>query len=381
MKQTNRPVKQIVRFSPKGNASFIDTVKAGVEQYFKSNNLSPYANFGVWVKAVLMLALYVGPYICIVSGVWHDNTWLFLGQWLLMALGMVGIGTAVMHDANHGALSRHKKVNDAAGHLIELVGGYSVTWKIQHNILHHTYTNVEGLDEDIDSNPLLRFSPNKPLYWFHKYQFIYAWFIYPLMTLYWMSAKDFIQLSNYKRHGLLRKQRISFRKALIQVIIRSILYYSYILVLPILFSGASWYLVVYGYLIMHVVGGLALACIFQPSHVVETSAFEQPVEDEGTYRMENSWAEHQVINTANYSPRSRFISWFIGGLNFQIEHHLFPGICHIHYRKIAVIVKNAAHQYGLPYQVYPTFLKALYAHGKMLKLLGRAKASFHRKTS
>jgi linoleoyl-CoA desaturase len=371
MNLSNKEERKLVRFPARGEASFFDAVKAGVDQYFKSNRLSPYGNFNMWIKAAVMLLLYLVPYALIIGGVWNDNTWLFLGLWLLMGLGMIGIGTAIMHDANHGALSKNKKVNTWAGHVIELVGGYHVTWKIQHNILHHTYTNVEGLDDDIDSIALLRFSPNRPLYWFHRYQFIYAWFLYTLLTLFWMSAKDFIQLFNYQRFGLLRKQKISFRKAMVEASVRSVFYYAYILVLPLLFSGVPWYTIVAGYLVMHVTAGFGLACIFQPSHVVETSAFELPEDDKGELRMKNSWAIHQVVNTADFAPRSRIVSWFIGGLNYQIEHHLFPGICHVHYRKIAAIVKREALSYGLPYQVHPTFLKALFAHGKMLRQLGR----------
>ncbi|CAL1518933.1 acyl-CoA desaturase [Chitinophaga sp. MM2321] len=371
MNHSNKQERPIVRFPSRGNASFFDAVKAGVDQYFKSNDLSPYGNINMWVKAAVMLLLYLGPYVCIITGVGDSHVWLFLGLWFLMGLGMVGIGTAIMHDANHGALSKHKKVNTVVGHLIELIGGYSVTWKIQHNILHHTYTNIEGLDDDIDSNALLRFSPHRPLYWFHRYQFIYAWFLYTLLTLFWMSAKDFIQLYNYRRYGLLRKQRISFKKAMLQASLLCIFYHAYALVLPLIFSGMPWYTILSGYLLMHVTAGFALSCIFQPSHIVETSAFEQPVEESGEPHMKNSWAIHQVLNTADYAPRNRFISWFIGGLNYQIEHHLFPGICHVHYRKISLIVKNAARTYGLPYHVHPTFLKALFAHAKMLKQLGR----------
>jgi linoleoyl-CoA desaturase len=363
--------KQIVRFSHKGEASFYEAVKAGVDQYFKQHNISPHGNFNMWVKMFVMLLLYVGPYICIVTGLGSDSVWLYMILCVLMGLGIVGLGTSVMHDANHGALSRHKKVNAAAGHLMELVGGYSTTWKIQHNILHHTYTNVEGLDEDIDTVKLLRFSPNKPLYWFHRYQFIYAWFLYALLTLFWMSAKHFIQLHTYHRLGLLRKQRISFRKAYIQVSLLSVFYFGYTLALPLLFSGMPWYIVVAGYFAMHLVAGFLLSCIFQPSHIVETSTFETPVEDKGTYRMKNSWAVHEMLNTANFAPGSRITSWFIGGLNYQIEHHLFPSICHVHYRKISAIVKSVALAYGLPYNVQPTFLQAIYAHGKMLRQLGR----------
>jgi len=362
---------ETVRFAPKTEAGFFSTVTAMVGDYFKTNNISPYANTEMWIKTVFMLLLYFVPYIMMVSGVGGQSPLLFFGLWFLMGWGMIGIGTSVMHDANHGTYSPDKKVNNLIGFILEVIGGYTVTWKIQHNVLHHTYTNIAGLDEDIDSIKLLRFSPRQPHHWYHKYQYLYAWFFYMIMTLYWMTVKDYRQVIRYRQHDLLVKQRVSLEQALFRITLYKLFYYGYIMVLPILFSGMPWYLVLAGFLIMHFTAGLFLSCIFQPSHIVETSAFAAPVNVEGTSRMEDSWAEHEVANTTNFSPDSRIFSWFIGGLNYQIEHHLFTSICHVHYPKIAPIVKSVALKFGLPYNVQPTFLKALSEHAKMLKALGK----------
>jgi linoleoyl-CoA desaturase len=288
-----------------------------------------------------------------------------------MGCGMIGIGTSVMHDANHGTYSRNKRINNFIGWILEVIGGYTVTWKIQHNVLHHTYTNIAGLDEDIDSIILLRFSPRQKWYWFHRYQYIYAWFFYMIMTLYWMTAKDYLQVVRYKQHDLLVKQKVSLKQALFRITLYKLFYYSYILFLPIMFSGMPWYHVLLGFLIMHFTAGLFLSCIFQPSHIMETSSFSEPVADSGERRMEDSWAVHEVKNTTNFSPDSRILSWFIGGLNYQIEHHLFPHICHVHYPHIAPFVKSTVLSFGLPYNVQPTFLKALREHARMLKILGQ----------
>jgi len=361
----------IVRFAPKGKESFFDSVIAQVNSYFETNQISPYANTEMWIKTAVMLLLYFVPYMIMVTGIGGGNLWLFFGLWFLMGIGVVGIGTSVMHDANHGTYSSDKKVNKLIGHILEVIGGYEVTWKIQHNVLHHTYTNVDGLDEDIDGIKFLRFSPSQPRYWFHRYQYLYAWFFYMLLTLYWMTIKDYIQIIRYGKHGLLSKQKISLKQGIFRITLYKLFYYSYIFMLPILFSGVPWYFILAGFLLMHFTAGLLLSCIFQPSHIMETSAFSKPVEAGSKRMMEDTWAVHEVVNTTDFAANNHFLTWFIGGLNYQIEHHLFSGICHVHYRKLAPIVKSATAAYGLPYHTQPTFRKALYEHAKMLRLLGK----------
>lgn len=368
VKNTSR--KQIVKFARSGNDSFYEEVKHRVNEYFSSNNISTYSNTKMYVKTAVMLSLYIIPYIVIVSGAVASNLFVFYGLWLLMGTGVVGIGTSVMHDCNHGAYTHNKTINKLLGNVLNAIGGYSPNWKIQHNILHHTYTNISGLDEDIDTGIFLRMTPDKPLRSFHKYQHIYAWFLYCLMNLYWVTAKDFIKLKAYDKLGLLVKEKITYRQAVTELIILKVFYACYIFVLPIMFAGLPWYHILLGFVAMHVVAGFSLACIFQPAHVVETSDFARPNDER---RMESCWAEHQIKNTADFAPRNKLLSWFIGGLNYQIEHHLFPHICHIHYPTIAAIVADAAKNHNIPYQVMPTFRSALASHARMLRTLGNKK--------
>ena len=244
-----------------------------------------------------------------------------------------------------------------------------MNWIIQHNILHHTYTNIEGLDHDLDSGGLLRFSPHAPRAKAHRFQHIYAWFLYGLLTFQWATIKDFKQVNEYARLDLLKKEKLTRKQALIQVSLYKVFYYAYIIALPLLFSGVAWYHILAGFFIMHFVAGLALSCIFQLAHVMEECEFPVPTDER---KMENNWAVHQVLNTANFAPKSKFLNWFIGGLNRQIEHHLFPNVCHVHYKELAVIVKDTAQQHGLPYYEQPTFWSALVEHARMLRKLGRA---------
>lgn len=353
-----------------GNDSFIANVIHQVDQYFEENKLSRFANTEMWVKTIVMLLIFFVPYILIISGV-GSSLMLFYGLWFIMGIGIVGIGTSVMHDACHGSYSASKNVNNFISHVLEVIGGYTVTWKIQHNVLHHTYTNISGLDEDIDNSKLLRFTPNKEKKRFHRYQHIYAWMLYSLLTLFWMTVKDYFQLVRYKKYDLLIKEKITLRKAIIRMTIFKVLYIGYIIILPIILLEIPWYHVLVGFLVMHLVGGFLLSIVFQPSHVIETSGYAVPVVEDGKMRMEDSWAIHEVANTTNFAPNNKILTWFIGGLNYQIEHHLFSGICHVHYKNLAPIVRAACVSYNMPYNVKSTFINAIVSHGRMLKKLGR----------
>ncbi len=358
----------IVRFAHKDEDGFYDTLKKNIDEFFKENKIEVHGNSGLRWKTVAMLALFFVPNILIITCVGAMHPALFFGLWFMMGLGMVGIGCSVHHDSNHGSYSGNKTVNTIVGDLVNLVGGYDVTWRIQHNILHHTYTNIEGLDEDIEVGGLMRFSPHAKKHTLHRFQHIYAWFLYCLLTLQWVTYKDYRLLFLYEKKGLLKKEKISLRGALIELSIYKVIYYGYVLVLPIIFSGMPWQSVILGFLILHAVAGLGLSCIFQLAHVLESSEFPLPTEDR---KIENNWAVHQLLNTADFSPRSRIMYWFIGGLNYQVEHHLFPHISHVHYPQISKIVKRTAEQFGLPYQVMPNFLVALAEHGRMLRKMGR----------
>ena len=357
----------IVRFAPKNGEGFYDTLKKNIDDFFKQNNIAHTGNRALWWKTVAMLSLFFIPGFLIIFGVGAVSPYLFFALWFLMGLGMVGIGCSVHHDSNHGSYSDNKTVNKIIGDVVNVVGGYDVTWRIQHNILHHTYTNIEGLDEDIEVGGLMRFSPHSKKYKLHKFQHIYAWFLYCLLTLQWVTYKDYRLLFLYEKKGLLKKEKISLRKALIELSIYKVIYFGYILVLPIIFSGMPWQYVVAGFMVLHFTAGLGLSLIFQLAHVLESSEFPLPSDER---RMENSWAIHQLLNTSNFSPRSRWMFWFVGGLNYQVEHHLFPHISHVHYPQIAKIVKSTAEQYGLPYKVMPTFVFAIREHARMLRKMG-----------
>ena len=358
----------IVRFNREDRPEFFQELRERVNLYFKENNISRYANTSMKVKTVFMLLLYFVPLALMLTGM-VTGAWMVFLMWTLMGFGMSGIGLSIMHDANHGSYSRSKKVNNVLGFMVNFLGAYHVNWKIQHNVLHHTYTNVEGYDEDI-SNPVMRFSPQQERKWIFKFQVFYAWFFYGIMTIYWFVSKDFESVVKYNKMNLLATQGLTLKKALSQVIFNKLWYVGLTLVLPILLIPLTWWMILLGFIWMQFVCGLQLALIFQPAHVIEETDFYK-TNEQGS--IENNWAIHQMRTTANFANGSRWFTWLVGGLNHQIEHHLFPNICHIHYRKISKIVRETAHEFGVPYYHHKTFFDAVKSHFKLLNQLGTVK--------
>ena len=354
-----------VKFNVEDKKEFFEELRKRVNIHFTENKISKHANNNMWAKTAFMLLLYFIPFILMVTGV-VTGLWPVIGMWVLMGFGMSGIGLSVMHDANHGSYSKNKNVNSALGFMINFIGGYHVNWKIQHNVLHHSFTNIHGLDEDIDK-PMMRFSPNQESKGVFKYQLYYAPFLYGVMTIFWLLAKDFDQLIKYNKMKLLAGQGLTLRKAVIHVLFNKIWYMALFIALPMLIVDLLWWQTLLGFLLMHFMSGLILAFVFQPAHVVQETDFFIP-DEHGS--VENNWAVHQVMTTSNYANNSVFFSWYVGGLNHQIEHHLFPNICHIHYKNISPIVKKTALEYGLPYHEHRTFLGALISHFKLLNELG-----------
>jgi len=321
----------------------------------------------MFVKTAFMISLYFIPYLLMMTGV-VTNTWAIMSMWAIMGFGAAGIGLSIMHDANHGAYSANKNVNKYLGRLLNVVGGSAFTWKIQHNVLHHSYTNIDGMDEDIAPVKVLRFSPHQERYGWHRFQHFYAWFFYGLMTIAWITVKDFKGLYHYRSLGLVKDDPKAFRQRIASTVLTKVVYYAYALVLPLILLPTAWWQTVLFFLLMHFITGLTLGMIFQPAHVMPETEFPLP-DDEG--QMENNWAIHQLLTTTNFAPKAKLFSWYVGGLNYQIEHHLFPNICHIHYQKLSKIVKQTAEEYGLPYHVQPTFYEAVRKHAVMLRDLGR----------
>ncbi len=356
-----------VKFPRAKSANFFKTLHKRVHQYFEQNNISKSGNSELYIKTLVMYILYLTPFVLVLT--LNLPIWLVLISYMVMGLGLSGIGLCVMHDALHGSYSSKKWVNQLMSYSMNVIGGSAFTWHVQHNVLHHTYTNVYELDEDIDDKPFLRLSPNGKLKKYHRFQHIYALFLYCFATFSWIMQKDFKQLLHYNRTGMTEKLGRNPKKEFLILLFSKSLYWFILLILPVLVGLPIW-LVLLGFLLMHMVSGLLITTIFQLAHVVEgPQHFSIPQ----TGSMKNTWAVHQLTSTANFACDNKIIGWFAGGLNFQVEHHLFPSISHVHYKHIAKIVRETAKEFELPYYEFPKFIDAVNSHLRVLRTLGLGK--------
>ncbi len=352
-----------VIFEPKSKDLFSVEVTEAAASYFTTNKISSKGNMLLWVKTGFYLLGYIGLFL---SLFFVDYSGLAaLGVCALLGLFAAGIGFNVGHDALHGAFSESRSVNSLIGHSFTMMGANTHNWKMLHNHIHHNYTNIEGADGDLAPVSLLRFYPSQEgLKPWHRFQHFYAPFLYSLTSLVWVFKKDFDHINkeshmNYKKPSLPSGE---FKRLLV---FKS-LYLITFLVLPMFFTpyGVMW--VITGFLVAHFFQGLSLALVFQLGHLVEGPQIVK-IPEEGPV---SSWHRLQLIGTCNFAAQSRVAAWLFGGLNQQVEHHLFPHVSHVHYPALSKIVKQVAAKHGVPYHEHPTYLSALVSHFRILKSFG-----------
>ena len=315
----NKPI----RFSRKDSAQFFKTLNKRVNDYFKENNLKKTGNWKLHLKTAVMFALFLAPYFLILTlGL---PNWANLLLTITMGVGMAGVGMNVMHDGNHGSYSNKKWVNKLMGGSIYILAGNVYNWQVQHNVLHHTYTNIHEHDEDLEAGRILRFSKHAKWHRFHKFQHFYSIFLYGLLTFNWAITTDFQQMYRYTKRKLAYGKFPNPFMNWSMLVVTKLIYLTIWIVLPMVFLDIA----------------------------------------------KNTWAIHQLFTTVNFGTKNRIVNWFTGGLNHQVEHHIFPNISHIHYTKIAKIVKETANEFNLPYNEYKTTRKAIISHFKHLKELGK----------
>jgi linoleoyl-CoA desaturase len=359
-------LKASLKFNNK-NQEFYSVLKNRVDGYFNSNQISKKGNLNMYAKTGFMFLMYFLAYTILVSGTF-ENKLIWLTVAVIMGFAKAGIGLCVMHDVNHGGFCENKFINKFLCYFsMHILGGHSLNWRIQHNNLHHNYTNVHNHDEDIAPPGILRFEPHATRKAAHRFQYLYAWFFYSIMTLSWCTIKDFRQIFHFNRTKRL-SAKTSLKKELLVIIVSKSAYFGYMLLPFFLVENMSFLNWLCGFLIIHFIAGLGLATIFQAAHIVEETQFPLPDEENS---INDHWAELQLKTTMNFSMESKSFSWLIGGLNFQVEHHLFPTICHVHYPAISGIVAQTAKEFNLPYYSQRTFAGAIRSHTKMLYRLGR----------
>jgi len=356
------PVEKVT-FNNSNSREFSKTVKQRVDQYFEENELSKHANLQMIVKTVVMLTLFLGSYGLIISGQLSLGIMWFLT--FVMGVAAAGIGFSISHDALHGAYSSNKRVNRVLGFTFDMLGANGYIWKITHNIIHHTYTNIHGHDEDLEVAGFIRLSPHSEHKMIHRVQHILAFFAYSLAMVFWVFVKDYknflktnIGPYDTKKHPVSEWVILFATKGL---------FYTYMLVLPMLLLDITWVHLLIGFLTLHLTAGLIVGIIFQLAHVVEETDHPQPNEEN---MIDEHWMIHEMITTNNFARDNKALCWFVGGLNFQIEHHLFPKVCSVHYPALSPIVEITAKEFNIPYNLHNTFSEAVASHYRTLKKFG-----------
>ncbi len=353
------------KFAKQDNNEFVKTLQSRVSAYFKDHDLNRKANIRMVFKTILFFGLYVSLYLFIIYGGISNLIILFV-LWALLGLNHAIVGMTVMHDTVHRSYSQSKLINLLLEIPIMAIGVESNIWKIEHNRMHHNFTNIEGLDQDISPRYLFRFTEHQPRRWFHRFQHIYAPFFYGFLVPEWLTIKDFLKVGKYYKMGFLGSLSNVIFLAL-SILLKKSIFYLIFLVFPLLYLDLHPLAIVLMFLLMLVVSGITMTIIFQTAHVIPNVT----VVPEEQVTIEENWLVHQMITTSNFANDNRFVTYILGGLNFQIEHHLFPDVCHVHYPKIAHIIKATALEYKIPYHYQTTAWDAISSHFKLLRDLGR----------
>jgi linoleoyl-CoA desaturase len=352
-----------ITFTNKDSA-FFDSIKHDVNTYFEQKHISKTGDWRLYLKATILLTAFVGLYLTLL---FVPMTW-YMGLTLAGLFGLVcgAIGFNVMHDACHGSFSSKKWVNDLFGFSMNLLGSNAFIWKQKHNVIHHTYTNIDGVDDDIAKSPVLRHCSSQPKVSMHKYQHIYMFFLYALSTIIWMAYTDMDKYFKQKVY----KTKMSPMDAKEHAIFwfSKALYLAIYIFIPIAVVGFMPWL--WAFLAMNAVFGLMLSVVFQLAHVVEVTEFAE-VRDDEEKKQFNDWAVHQILTTSDFAPKNKFVSWMVGGLNFQVEHHLFPRISHVHYPALQPIIKQNCEKFGVRYNCIDSMSSAVASHYRTMRMLGQ----------
>jgi len=338
-------------------------LKKSVDQYFADRNLSRTGNHKLYLKAMLLIGLAAGLYTLLVF--FTPPAWIAIVLCIVLGLNMALIGFNIMHEGGHQSFSKHTWMNTVSAYFLNVLGGNSYYWKIKHNVNHHTYTNIEGLDSDIDVKPFMRLHEGQPLLPYHRFQHIYWVVLYSVSSIVWIFYEDFQKYVSGKVSVSSERKKIARKEHYIFWFTKAMYVLVYVVV-PILMLG--WLPWMIGFFIITLVCGLAISIVFQLAHVVEGTSFRSADTQDHTIKQE--WAAHQLASTSNFATASNTLHWLLGGLNFQIEHHLFPRVSHIHYPAISVLVKEVCIKSGVAYNEYKTMAKAIISHISQLRRLG-----------
>lgn len=351
------------RLAFNGSRDFHRELRRRVDAWFIEQGRSKRDNPSMYLKTAIILAAFFGSYALLVFVA--DTWWQAVPLAIFLGLAMAGIGFNIEHDGGHNAYSRRPWLNRLTAFTLDMIGGSSYLWRWKHAVFHHTYVNIKGYDSDIDLGVLMRLSPHLPHFAHQRFQQWYVWPLYGVMAMKWHFYDDFRDLVT----GRVGEHRVPRPRGLdlATLVIGKVLFFTLAFVIPL--TQHSVAAVVTFYALTAAVVGVTLSVVFQLAHCVDEAAFVEPAE--GAESLDSVWAIHQVESSVNFARKSRFATWYLGGLNFQIEHHLMPGICHVHYPKLAPIVADVCKEFGVRYAQYRTFREGIVAHYRWLEKMGR----------
>jgi linoleoyl-CoA desaturase len=353
-----------IKFS--GSNRFIDELRKRVDAYFEKTGHSRRDCPQMYFKTATILVWLVTAYVLLLFVV--TSWWLVVPLAVILGLSMAAVGFNIQHDGAHKAYSEHRWVNKMMALTLDLMGGSSYLWDWKHNSIHHTYTNISGHDDDINIGWLGRLSPAQRRLPFHRLQGIYLWVFYGFLAIKWHFFDDFHQVATGRIGG--RKISRPRGRELCIFIGGKVIFFSLAFVIPMLLHPIWAVLIVYA--IAAFVTGLVLSVVFQLAHCVPQADFPIPAASpQGGRHVESAWAVHQVQTTVNFSRSSRVLRWLLGGLNFQIEHHLFHKICHVHYPALSKVVEETCREFNVRYTAHRSFPSAIASHFRWLVLMGR----------
>jgi linoleoyl-CoA desaturase len=342
---------------------FLRETRQEVDAYLASPGVTSAGRRRLYLKAPIAIGVLALSWALLI---FFDPGALLTAICLLgVAFGAMLAAFAVHHDANHGSYFGQKRHNHLLGWTSDALLGFpSHIWRVKHNVAHHTYTNVDGWDDDIDQQPMLRLMPSQPSRPWFRFQHFYVWPIYGFMTMRMHFFADVGALIDGKvGQSAIRVPRGWY---LFGYIAGRLVFFTWTLVIPMFFY--PWWIVLIAYLAFSLVTSFVVALTFQLAHCVEEATFSTAEEVQADPR---SWAVHEVEATVDFCPNNRFMTWFLGGLNFQIEHHLFPSVPHTHYPAIAAIVRRKAEAHGVRYSVHETLGAAIGSHARHLRRMGQ----------
>ena len=346
-----------------GDNSFHRELRRRVDAEFKRSGRHQRDSARMYLKTTIILGVFALTYVALVF--FATSGWQGLLLSIVLGVATAGIGFNIMHDGGHQAYSEHRWVNRLMAMTLDLVGGSSYIWQWKHARFHHTWVNVAGHDSDIDLGVLGRLSPLQPRRPWHRWQHIYLWVLYGVTAIRWHLYGDFRDMIT----GTVGERPFARPQGwdLAIFVVGKLAFFTLAFGLPLVFHSVGSVLLFYS--LVSAIAGILLALVFQMAHVVEEAAF--PVPNEASQQMDTPWAIHQLETTVDFARGNRVLSWLIGGLNFQVEHHLFPRISHVHYPRVAHVVEATCREYGVPYREHRTFGAGIASHYRLLRRLGR----------